>query len=142
MLINKVESCGNRIKKALSLRGMTQAELCRLSDIPKAPISAYVHDAYEPKEDRARAMARVLDVDVLWLLGYNVPMNADAPSLSVQDLTDAERAWLELYRRLSPDVRETFVTLIETFDNLSRSRAAEAFESMQAAISSQNKKST
>lgn len=142
MLTNKVESCGKRIKKALSLRGMTQAELCRLSGIPKAPISAYVHDAYEPKEDRARAMARVLDVDALWLLGYDVPMNADTPSLSNQDLTDGERAWLGLYRRLSPDVRETFVTLIETFDRLPDPVRQMLFASMQAAISSQNKKST
>lgn len=142
MLTNKVDTCGNRIKKALSMRDMTQAELCRLIEVPKAAMSQYVSDLYIPKEDRARAMARALNVDVLWLLGYNVPMNADAPSLSNQDLTDAERAWLELYRKLSPDVRKTFVTLIETFDNLSRSRAAEAFESMKAAISSQNKKST
>jgi transcriptional regulator with XRE-family HTH domain len=140
MLTNKVESCGKRIKKALSLRGMTQAELCRLSGIPKAPISAYVHDAYEPKEDRARAMARVLDVDPLCLLGYNVPMNADAPSLSDQDLTDGERAWLDLYRTLSPESREVFVPLVSKFDNLPGPVRQMLLASMKAAISSQNKK--
>ena len=142
MLTNKVESCGKRIKKALSLRGMTQAELCRLSGIPKAPISAYVRDAYEPKEDRTRAMARVLNVDPLWLLGYNVPMNADAPPLSDQDLTDAERAWLDLYRKISPEHRTTFVTLIESFDNLPESERKMLVAMISAAISSQNKKST
>ena len=142
MLTNKVESCGKRIKKALSLRGMTQAELCRLLKIPKATLSQYVSDVYEPKEDRTRAIARVLNVDPLWILGYNVPMNADAPSLSDQDLTEAERAWLNLYRTLSPEHRTTFVTLIESFDNLPDPVRQMLFASMQAAISSQNKKST
>ena len=142
MLTNKVESCGKRIKKALSLRGMTQAELCRLIKIPKATLSQYVSDVYEPKEDRTRAMARVLDVDPLWLLGYNVPMNADAPSLSNQDLTDGERAWLDLYRKISPEHRGTVTSLIETFDNLPDPVRQMLFASMQAAISSQNKKST
>lgn len=139
MLINKVESCGKRIKKALSLRGMTQAELCRLSGIPKAPISAYVHGAYEPKEDRARAIARVLDVDVLWLLGYDVPMNADVPPLSDQDLTDAERAWLDLYRTLSPESREGFIPLVSKFDSLPEVERKMLLTIISAAITNDKK---
>ena len=118
MLTDKVESCGTRIKKALSLRGMTQAELCRLTGIPKNSVSAYTKDEYEPKEDRSRAMARVLDVDPLWLLGYDVSMDGAKNASGERGLDEGERLWMELYQRLDPDVRERFARMVDKFDKL------------------------
>lgn len=118
MLTGKVESCGTRIKKALSMRGMTQAELCRLSGLPKNSVSAYVKDAYEPKEDRARAMARVLDVDPLWLLGYDVAIDGTKNTPAERDLDEGKKMWLDLYDRVGEDSRYLFVTLIDAFDRL------------------------
>lgn len=118
MLTAKVESCGTRIKKALSLRGMTQAELCRLTGMPKATLSQYISDLYEPKEDRTRAMARVLGVDPLWLLGYDVSMDGKKNTPAERDLDEGKRLWLDLYDRVGEDSRYLFVTLIDAFDSL------------------------
>ena len=117
-MTNKIESCGTRIKKALSLRGMTQSELCRLSGLPKNSVSAYTKDAYEPKEDRIRAMARVLGVDPLWLLGYDVSMDGKKNTPDERDLDEGKRLWLDLYDRVGEDARYLFVTLIDAFDSL------------------------
>ena len=119
MLTGKAESCGTRIKKALSMRGMTQAELCRLSGLPKNSVSAYAKDAYEPKEDRARALARVLDVDPLWLLGYDVAIDGTKNTPAERDLDEGERLWLDIYHRASEDTRKLFITTINDFEELS-----------------------
>ena len=117
-------------------RGITQEELGKIIGVQKSAIRKYESGMVEniPRSSIKR-MADFFEVTPYYLMGWE----DETPT---PELTEGERAWIELYRRLSPDVRKTFVTLIETFDNLSRSRAAEAFESMQAAISSQNKKST
>ena len=119
MLTDKVESCGKRIKKALSLRGMTQAELCRLSGVPKSPLSQYIKGTYEPREDRTRAMARVLDVDPLWLLGYDVSMDGAKNASGERELDEGERLWLDIYHRASEDTRKLFITMINDFESLS-----------------------
>lgn len=118
MMTNKIESCGTRIKKALSLRGMTQAELCRLGGLPKNSVSAYTKDAYEPKEDRLHVMARVLNVDPLWLLGYDVSMDGKKNTPAESELDEGKRLWLEMYDRVGEDSRYLFVTLIDAFDSL------------------------
>lgn len=118
MITDKVESCGTRIKKALSMRGMTQAELCRLSGVPKSPLSQYIKDTYEPREGRTRAMARVLDVDPLWLLGYDVAIDGTKNTPAERDLDEGKKMWLDLYDRVGEDSRYLFVTLIDAFDRL------------------------
>lgn len=118
MMTNKIESCGTRIKKALSLRGMTQAELCRLTKMPKGSLSLYVSGAYEPKADRAHNMARVLGVDPLWLLGYDVSMDGKKNTPDERELDEGKRLWLDLYDRVGEDSRYLFVTLIDAFDSL------------------------
>ena len=131
MITDKVESCGTRIKKALSMRGMTQAELCRLSGVPKSPLSQYIKDTYEPREGRIRAMARVLDVDPLWLLGYDVAIDG---TKNTPELTESERAWLELYRALSPEVSELFFPVLQEFDNLHKGERQMLLAMIGAAI--------
>ena len=70
----KVESCGKRIKKALSIRGIKQSQLSTFLNVDRATINNYINDKYAPKTDRISLIANFLNVDVVWLLGYDVPM--------------------------------------------------------------------
>jgi uncharacterized HAD superfamily protein len=70
MCKEKTETCGKRIEKALMLRDMKQADLCKLADIPKSSLSLYLKGAYEP----IYKMASALNVSEMWLMGYDVPM--------------------------------------------------------------------
>ena len=72
----KTETCGKRIEKALMIKGMKQADLCKLTGIPKSSLSLYLKGAYEPKQDKLYKMADALNVSDLWLMGYDVPMRA------------------------------------------------------------------
>ena len=67
------EKCSVRISKALSIRGMKQSELSEKTNIPKSAISQYVSGSFEPKQDRLFLIAQALNVDPVWLMGFDVP---------------------------------------------------------------------
>ena len=108
-----IESCSQRISKALSIRGMKQSELCTLAKIPKSSLSLYLSGAYEPKQDRLYEMARVLDVDPVWLMGFDVPMKSKLPSPDKQELTEGERLILDLYDRLPEDKKKILIEMAQ-----------------------------
>lgn len=95
-----VETCGKRISKALTIKGMKQTELCRLAKIPKSSLSSYISDVYDPKQDRLYAMAEVLDVDPVWLMGYDVPMEREKKAPEKLELNEGEKMLLDLFRRV------------------------------------------
>ena len=98
-----IESCSQRIAKALSIRGIKQSELCTLAKIPKSSLSLYLSGAYEPRQDRLYEMAQVLDVDPVWLMGFDVPMERKNISPDKVELTEGEKLVLELFRKIPED---------------------------------------
>ena len=107
MYNERVESCGQRISKALAARGVRQSELCKLANIPKSSLSLYLSGAYEPKQDRIYSIAQVLDVSEAWLMGYDVPMEKEK-SPDKLPLTEGERTMVELFR-LIPEEQQPLV---------------------------------
>lgn len=65
------ENRKNRIREALDLRGMKQADLCRMTGISKSSMSGYVSGRDDPKQDKIYAMAQVLGVNPAWLYGFS-----------------------------------------------------------------------
>lgn len=63
-----------RIKEALELRGLKQADLVQLTGIGKSSISTYLSGAYEPKQQNIFKIAQALNVSEGWLMGLPVPM--------------------------------------------------------------------
>lgn len=118
MDIGPIEKCAIRIRKALSARGMRQHELCEKTGIPKSAISQYVSGAFEPKQDRVFLIAKALDVDPVWLMGYDVPMKqtgdpeAKTNSPGEPQLTEGEQLMLELFRRIPEDRQAAALELL------------------------------
>ena len=71
------ETCAKRIKEALRLRDMTQADLCRVTGIPKSAMSQYCNGSLVPRQKRMKVIADALGVSVAWLMGFDVPDEAD-----------------------------------------------------------------
>lgn len=117
-----IEKCSIRISKALSIRGMKQSELCEKTNIPKSAISQYISGTFEPKQDRLFLIAQALDVDPVWLMGFDVPMEkAKESSPSEPELTEGEKLMLKLFRQIPED------------------RQAEALELLRVALKMQQK---
>lgn len=109
----KIETCGKRIERALNIRGMKQADLCKLAHIPKSSLSLYLSGAYEPKQDRVYEMAIALNVSETWLMGYDVPMEReDTPSSDPIKLTEREKIILELFRRIPESQQDVVIRMI------------------------------
>lgn len=107
------EKCSVRISKALSIRGMKQSELCEKTKIPKSAISQYISGTFEPKQDRLFLIAQALDVDPVWLMGFDVPMEKQKEnSPSEPKLTEGEQAMLELFRLIPEDKQQLVLQMI------------------------------
>lgn len=111
--MNKIETCGKRIEQALALRNMKQAELCKLANVPKSSLSLYLKGAYEPKQNRIYAMASVLNVSEMWLMGYDVPIDNEESTSNVQiELTDCEKVMLKLFRQIPESQQQMLIRVV------------------------------
>lgn len=109
----RIESCGQRIAKALEIRGMKQAELCKLAKVPKSSLSLYLSGAYEPKQNRIYDMSRVLDVSEAWLMGYDVSMDRDKKTSPEEPkLTEREKMMLDLFRLVPEEEQQMVLEMI------------------------------
>ena len=114
MYTQRQETIAVRIKKALKIKGMRQAELCKLANIPKSSLSQYLNGDFEPKQDRIYLMAQVLNVSEAWLMGFDVPMERQAKKLpsDIKELTEGERMLLDLFNRVPEDKQKLVLDMI------------------------------
>lgn len=114
MFKEKIEPCSKRIAEALKAKGMKQAELCKLANVPKSSLSLYLSGAYEPKQDRVYDMAKALNVSEAWLMGYDVPMERQVKKISPSEsnLTEGEKVLLDLFRRVPEDQQALVLNMI------------------------------
>ena len=73
----KISTFAQRLRAGLDARQMTQAELSSRSKISKSSISHYLKGDWEGKQDAVYSIAQVLNVSEAWLMGYDVPMDAE-----------------------------------------------------------------
>lgn len=113
------EKCSARLAKALAIRGMKQSELCERTKIPKSAISQYVSGVFEPKQDRLHIIAQALDVDPVWLMGYDVPMEPEIESSPTElQLSEGEKALIKLLRRVpAADQSIVIEKILSALDN-------------------------
>ena len=69
-----------RMRTAMALRGISQADIVNHTGIGKSSISTYLTGEYEPKQRNLHKIAGVLEVDPGWLMGLDVPMEPSVPS--------------------------------------------------------------
>ena len=79
----------DRLREALSMKGISQAELSRRTGIGRNSISDYLKAKYEAKQDNLLLLANALDVNEAWLMGLDVEMEKS-------DITS-------IYDQLTPD---------------------------------------
>ena len=78
---DKVATFAQRLREGLDIGQMNQTELAKRSQISKSSISRYIKGDWEGKQGAVYALAKALGVTEAWLMGYDVPMEAEeAPS--------------------------------------------------------------
>lgn len=113
----RVATTSERLKEAMSLRKMKQVDIMRSTGIDRGSVSHYVSGTYEPKNEAVFKIAKALDVNEMWLWGYDVPMERTAEQKQIQEdaefhariLRDQELLEaLKVYYKL-PDVQQKIV---------------------------------
>lgn len=67
-----------RLKKAMELQALKPVELAEKCGISKSTVSHYMSGYTKPKSNRLYIMAKVLNVNEAWLMGFDVPMEKDS----------------------------------------------------------------
>lgn len=70
----KHELTAKRLSKALANVNKIPQELANESGVSKSSISQYLNGSHKPSNISSGKMAKVLDVNPLWLMGFDVPM--------------------------------------------------------------------
>lgn len=109
IIINRLDTTANRIKKAMKLRNKKQIDLVNTTGLDKGSISHYCSGKYEPKQDAIYKIAKALDVSEMWLWGYDCPIERPAIQKNNDILSD-------INERLISDPE--FLSLIQTLYSL------------------------
>ena len=74
---NSKSSLKTRLYEAMTIRGKKAVDLTRDLQIPKSAVSQYLSGKSQNMDsERLYAIAKYLDVDEPWLLGFDVPMKS------------------------------------------------------------------
>lgn len=80
--MEKTETLGRRLLQVMEERGLNYDRLGKLLDMKPQTLNRYVLGQREPKARVATEMAMKLEVDPLWLQGYDVPKTQSTDPLS------------------------------------------------------------
>lgn len=76
----KNEITAKRLRLALDNASMKPQELAEKSKVSKSSISQYVNGSHAPSNISAGKMGKVLRVEPLWLMGFDVSMKSENSS--------------------------------------------------------------
>lgn len=109
----RVAETPQRLKEALTKANMKQADLVRATGIDKGSIHHYLTGKYEPKADPINKMAVALNVNEMWLWGYDVPMEREKKTPDKIELSEGEEMLLDLFRRVPLESQPMVLDLIK-----------------------------
>lgn len=111
------ETTALRLRKALNIRSMKQVELSEKTTIGKSAISQYLSGKVIPKQDKIYLMAKALNVNEAWLMGYDVEMNRPSSSYNkipvMPTINQDEIELLNKYRKLDDKGQHTVSTVLD-----------------------------
>lgn len=121
----------DRLIRAMSLRGMTQADLVKASGLSKPRINQYVNGVYEAKQDALLKLATALDINVAWLMGHDVPMEVNYEEIKKE---------IEICETIQQIYGEDAVKLFSIYLSLNAEGKQAALAMLQGLTTNQNYK--
>ena len=112
-MAEQIATFSERLKEAMSLRKKTQADLTRLTGLAKQQVSQYVNDKFTARLPALHLLAEALDVNEVWLMGYDVHMKRPT---SVPTTNEAEKIYQQISSSYTQTETETADWLVEGHD--------------------------
>lgn len=112
-----------RLKQIMNERGLKQVEILELCKfysgkyqvkVAKNDLSQYISGKVQPSQNKLTVLALALNVNEVWLLGYDVPPETDAFCNNlVSNYSEDEISIINSYRELNEDGQERMFTYVE-----------------------------
>ena len=112
------QTIGQRIRLALEINHMRQSDLSKKTGISPSAITQYISGNFEPKQNNSYLLAKALNVNEAWLMGYDVSIERSDNSAPL--ITEQEVALLKLFRKLSKTGQDEALKRVEELSELSR----------------------
>lgn len=80
-----VDTFSNRLQKALDCSNMRQVDLVEKTKLDKTLINKYLAGIMKAKQDKLTILADALNVNEVWLMGYDVPMERDINKIELNE---------------------------------------------------------
>lgn len=110
--MKRTENIAARLRAYRALNNMTLSDIEKITSIPAQTINRYELGQRAPKLDIAVQIADALNVNPLWLQGYDVPMDAEkAPASVLED--ERVREFISLFSQLSESQQKMVVAQIK-----------------------------
>ena len=107
----RISNTPERLRHALRNANMKQTELSAKTGLDKGSISCYLSGKYEPKSDAINKMAIALNVNEMWLWGYDVPMEREKKTPEKLQLSEGEEMLLEMFRQIPQEQQRVFLEM-------------------------------
>ena len=66
-----------RLHEAMLKRNVKAIELAEKTELTRCQISGYINGRCQPKNDKLYLISQALNVNPMWLMGFDVPINED-----------------------------------------------------------------
>ncbi len=70
-----IDTFQNRLQKAMNIRNMKQVDLVEKTHLDKTLINKYLSGVTNAKQDKLTILAKALNINEIWLMGYDIPMD-------------------------------------------------------------------
>lgn len=82
-----IDTFQNRLYKAMTIKNMKQVNLVEKTGLDKTLINKYLSGKANAKQDKLTILADALNVNEIWLMGYEVPMDRNLNSLNITPIS-------------------------------------------------------
>lgn len=103
-----ISTIAQRLREALTASGKKQADIVRETGLDRGAVSSYLSGKYEPKQKAIYKMAKALNVNEAWLMGFDVPMER-----TVEAKKNDQLALLVVKMRSEPAFLDAVASLAE-----------------------------
>lgn len=83
----KLETFSTRLRKAMTLRNYKQVDLVEKTGLDKSLISNYLSGKYKAKQDNIYILAKALDINEAWLMGFDTNIDRTPDEERTQIMT-------------------------------------------------------
>ena len=110
----RIANTSDRLKEAMMLASKTQADLVRETGLSKSSLSRYLSGEFEPKQYAIAKLASSLNVNEMWLWGYDVPIEKEKTATKTDNgLSESKRQLLALAESCTEEDAEKLLQMMK-----------------------------